>query len=95
VCDTGPAALTLLLPHHLHVDALLPPTLTPTATNTEPTPVPGVEVVPLASACQRHPLASYDDSNKPMSLYYGFNGETPSGNVLVRRLAAAVDRKRS
>lgn len=72
------------------------PTPIPTATNTpEPTPVPGIQVYPVSSLGKGIPWLPYDDDNKPMSVYYGFNMERPPfNNVLVRQaFAAAVDRE--
>lgn len=74
------------------------PTFTPipTTTNTpEPTPIPGVQVYPVSSLGKGIPWLPYDNDNKPMTVYYGFNVKKPPfNNVLVRQaFAAAVDRE--
>jgi len=93
-----PATLPPAAPTQTFTPLPPPPTPTPnpTATNTpEPTPVPGVEVIPLDMLASGIPWLPYDESKKPMSVYYGFNVEKPPfGNVLVRQaFAAAIDRE--
>lgn len=71
-------------------------TSTPTNTNTpEATPIPGEQVYPVSSLANGIPWLPYDEANKPMSVYYGFNvRKAPFNNILVRQaFAAAVDRE--
>ncbi len=73
-------------------------TLTSTPTTVPPTltatPLPGVELLPVLQLAASIPWLPYDEANKPMAVYYGFNVEQlPFDNVLVRQaFAAAVDR---
>jgi ABC-type oligopeptide transport system substrate-binding subunit len=74
----------------------MPPTLTPTATDTpEPTAVPGVELIPVSELANQVPWLPANERDLPMSVYYGFNMEKPPfDKLLVRQaFAAAVDRQ--
>lgn len=79
--------------------ATRPPKATPipTITNTaEPEPLPGVQVHPVSSLADSIPWLPFNEADRPMAVYYGFNlNKPPFNNVLVRQaFAAAVDREK-
>jgi oligopeptide transport system substrate-binding protein len=76
----------------------LPPTSTvmPTSSYTpEPTAIPGDQLYPIDTLGKGIPWLPYDEADRPMAIYYGFNMRKPPFNhVLVRQaFAAAVDRE--
>ena len=68
----------------------------PASTHTPaPTPFPGTQVYPLSSLGNGIPWLPLEKGREPMTVYYGFNFNTPPFNdLLVRQaFAAAVDRE--